>query len=334
MLSMGMKLYQRKNGYWYARDGERKISLGTRDAAEARRLFARLKRDKLLANVAKLEQPAKLSLSDFRKQFAAHLSAHARESTAKRSAYSLKKFAEHCGGARSISAITARDLDAYQADELRGGRKKSGVAADAKFIRAAFAQAVKWELLKQDPFRNAARLKVDERPPRWYSPDELTRILAGIDDEEFRDFVELLLHTGARLSELFYLRPADVDLENRMITFRRSKTRWRSVPMDERAAEILWRRKLPWRWSRPNALSVIWRRYADKIGLSGRLHDLRHSFASYLVSRGVHMAVVKELLGHTDIKTTMIYAHLSPEHLREAVDVLGGAIKPKLRVIK
>jgi site-specific recombinase XerD len=50
---------------------------------------------------------------------------------------------------------------------------------------------------------------------------------------------------------------------------------------------------------------------------------LRHNFASNLAQKGVSLYVIKELLGHTDIKTTMIYAHLQPENLRNAVDLLN-----------
>jgi site-specific recombinase XerD len=63
---------------------------------------------------------------------------------------------------------------------------------------------------------------------------------------------------------------------------------------------------------------------AEKAGLEGvGVHTLRHTFASHLVMAGVDLATVQKLLGHSSITTTMIYAHLAPDHLRAAVEKLS-----------
>jgi site-specific recombinase XerD len=81
----------------------------------------------------------------------------------------------------------------------------------------------------------------------------------------------------------------------------------------------------PWT---PDAVSHHFLRTAKKAGLSKvRLHDLRHTFASHLAMAGVDLYTIKELLGHHEIKTTMIYAHLSSAHLDQALTKLGFATK-------
>jgi integrase len=69
----------------------------------------------------------------------------------------------------------------------------------------------------------------------------------------------------------------------------------------------------------------IYEKFSDLLaaqGMTGTLHDLRHTFASHLSMAGVSIPVIKEYLGHSDIATTMIYAHLSPDHQHREIDKL------------
>jgi integrase len=61
-----------------------------------------------------------------------------------------------------------------------------------------------------------------------------------------------------------------------------------------------------------------------------RFHDLRHTFASQMVMAGIDLVTVREILGHSNIKTTMRYAHLSPVHKREALEILGSRLKVRI----
>ena len=69
----------------------------------------------------------------------------------------------------------------------------------------------------------------------------------------------------------------------------------------------------------PHSLTTAFSRVLKKAGLDGNLHCLRHTFAAHLLMNGVPLYTVSQLLGHADISTTQIYAHLSEEHLQDAV---------------
>ena len=162
----------------------------------------------------------------------------------------------------------------------------------------------------------------------------------GAYTDHLRPLVILALHTGCRRGELFELQWRDVDLVGARITVRAEAAksgRARVVPMNADAVGAVRA------WKKPGVESAHYVFPADdggrlqdiktgflkvvrNVGLNDfRFHDLRHSFASNLVAAGVDLNTVRELLGHADLKMTIRYAHLAPEHKAAAVAKLVRA---------
>lgn len=161
----------------------------------------------------------------------------------------------------------------------------------------------------------------------------------------FADYLKpavlLSLNTGLRRGELFSLKWADVDFaqKNLTVTGEAAKTgRTRHVPLNEEAMTILLK------WKQQAGLKSVyvfsgksgepfhdvrksWHGLLTKAEIKNfRWHDLRHTFASKLVMAGVDLNTVRELLGHSDYKMTLRYAHLAPEHKAAAVSKLMASV--------
>ena len=187
--------------------------------------------------------------------------------------------------------------------------------------------------------RRIGRLAADhwgllERPPRiamlaehnqrhvYLTPAEVQRLAAKCSPE-VGDLVRLAALTGLRRSELLGLTPAHIQRTSggqAIVLDARTKTgRPRVIPLPPEAARIAARR-LPWRrvtlWSLRREFEAA--RRAVRLP-QVHFHDLRHTYASWLVQSGQSMKTVKDLLGHTTIAMTDRYAHLAAEHLQAAV---------------
>lgn len=148
---------------------------------------------------------------------------------------------------------------------------------------------------------------------------------------ETADLIEVLLDTGARLSEILDLKYEDVNFKANLISIWVNKgEKPRSAPMTKRVREILEARKKinkdkPFTITRHQA-GHAWNWVRNKMGLKKDkefiIHALRHTCASRLVNKGIDLYVVKEYLGHSSIQVTERYAHLSPDKLSYAAGML------------
>jgi len=159
----------------------------------------------------------------------------------------------------------------------------------------------------------------------------------GVYTDHLHPMVLLAMHTGCRRGELFELRWRDVNLAAALLTVRSESAKSgkaRVVPLNTEIAGVL----KEWRLSDAPADALVFpgvngapmvtiktafTQVLVTAGISDfRFHDLRHSFASKLVQAGIDLNTVRELLGHADLKMTLRYAHLAPEHRAAAVAVL------------
>ena len=209
-------------------------------------------------------------------------------------------------------------------------------------IRFIFNLARKWKIAgaKENP-TVGLNTAPDVQRDRFLSPEETHHLIASIRIDENRsaaNTIMLLLLTGARRNEVSHAKWDYIDWERQTLLVPISKTgRPRVIALNGQAMALL--RALPRLDNNPYifpspitgrpcpSLHFPWTRIKERAGLDGvRLHDLRHSFASFLVNEGVSLYVVQGLLGHTQPRTTQRYAHLAQHTLNNAAEIVAQVI--------
>ena len=233
-------------------------------------------------------------------------------------------------GVRHLQSITPGRYEEFESSVLKGRSPKTRKNYLA-LLKTMLNYAVKWGVIDRNPLTAARPPKV-VKTFRFFSKKEINGLIAEAE-EPLRTGIIILVNTGMRRAELFNLRWRDVDLRSKKLRvwpyegFVPKGKKPRSIPLNDDTLTVLKNLRKTNRDSeyvyRPySSIFTLRERFktlAERVGMSGTLHDLRHTFASHLAMAGVPIPVIKELLGHSDIATTMIYAHLSPEQSRIAV---------------
>ncbi|MCR5267871.1 MAG: site-specific tyrosine recombinase XerD [Lachnospiraceae bacterium] len=237
---------------------------------------------------------------------------------------------------------SASDLEAYIQDLNANGFKAATVSRNIASMKAFFGYAVKELGLKEDPSTGLKSPKIEKKMPEILTMEEVVRLLEqpkGDTPKEIRDkaMLELLYATGIRVSELIGLQVSDVNMQmnyilcrdankERVIPFgneaRHALIRYlessRNVMVEDPTSPILFANCSGQKMSRQGFWKLI-KYYAKKAGITSDItpHTLRHSFAAHLVENGADLRSVQEMLGHSDISTTQIYASMNHNRIRE-----------------
>lgn len=210
-------------------------------------------------------------------------------------------------------------------------------------LRYMFNLAIKWEVegVFRNPTAEIPLLKENNQVERFLSTEEAKALLIAIKPSKnpmLQHIVSMLILTGARKREVLDAKWEDFDMERTSWRIPNTKAgKARIVPLSDTATSLLTKLKKkkssPYAFANPITLKPYksiyysWHTARKEAGLDDvRIHDLRHSFASFLVNAGRSLYEVQTLLGHTQIKTTQRYAHLSTTSLRAASNEVSLAV--------
>lgn len=232
----------------------------------------------------------------------------------------------------ALGQITPELLERWKAARLADGKGKATVSRDLKAVKAMLHKAVAWGYTDKLAWHSVKPIKTTRKKLYFHSPEELAALLA-ICHGPWKTICLLGARAGLRREEIRMLTWEDVDFTTNRIHVT-PKEGWEPKDYEQRfiglAADLRehllsLKRKGPWViGERPNlgVMSAYFQKLSRRAGLRGSLHILRHTFASHLVQAGVPLKTVKELLGHSSMATTEIYAHLTPQNLDQAVSLL------------
>lgn len=267
-----------------------------------------------------------------------------RAQSSERDGYALAHLRRHFGGAM-LSTVTRAHVRSYVTARLHDGVQLATVRRELKLFSAS-VNFVRVEHGLAELPNPASQLRLANPEPRvrWITREQARRLL----DEAERNrrphlavFIRLALNTGCRRGELLRLEWSRVDLERGVFLLEacHTKTRKRRVVPLNAAAIAALRRLADWQrdhdvtsgdvfaWERGTitTLKTGWTTALRRAGISDfRIHDLRHTFASWLVMQGESIYVVRDLLGHACVTQTEIYAHLAPSQAAAAVQRLSA----------
>ena len=319
----------RRGEYWYIAfyyDGKKiKKSLQTKSLTLARQIKTKFESDLITDkfNLSEFKNKSK-SLVKFTDEAIRYAQTNKAQSTAIREKRVLNDFLKFAGDI-SLKKINARFIEQYKNHLIKKGFKPAGINLQLRHLSSAFSMAVKFNYLSKNPFKGIKKIPVPKRKPIFLSKEQANKLLEATKGKTIYPYILISLNTGARAEEVVRLEWKDIDLKNRILKLYGKGSKERAIPINDKLLKFLnqYSGKSFKKTIRPDNVSKLFRTEADRLGLHEfTFHSLRHTFASWLAQSGMSLKIIQELLGHEDIKTTMIYAHLIPDNKIAAVKLI------------
>lgn len=250
-------------------------------------------------------------------------------------------------GKKPLDAITRTDALALMQKRISDGAAAGSVNRVIILLRYMFNQAIRWETVgvKVNPTKDIDLLRLNNQCQRFLSQEEAARLFEAVrqsNNPVLSSIVAMLLLTGARKREAMDARWDCIDWERRIWRIPISKSgKARYVPLSDGALLLLRQRRFevgqqcPWVFPNPDSgepykcINNSWDTARRRAGMPElRIHDLRHSFASFLINNGRSLYEVQKILGHSSAKMTERYAHLAHDTLLAASNAATLALGP------
>lgn len=255
-----------------------------------------------------------------------------------------------------IDMLKDMDMRRWKRALIQEGKSKNTISIYQRALKTAFNRAVKWKLIAENPFKEVElpSIKHGEKPNKSMNFSQVRTLLSVVKDVKYRRFLQFLVYTACRRNEILFLKREDLNLEQNVLYVHIPKTNRRlALPINKALQRVIaqmqengeWPESgylftsesnrrgkdiglVPWH---PTTVSHWFKDYITLAGLPDHfsLHSLRHTYVTFLRSKGVPPEAIQPLLGHSSVQTTGKYDHSDALFFRQFADLVDFDTQPE-----
>ena len=311
-----MRLFKQRDIYYIEFDGGKRRSLRTKNKREADKIFNALQKESIQKQFREIDKTSSIRMSEFIDEYISHpdrLNLSSRTHESDRNA--VMKFIKSIGD-KEINLVSNNDFDLFKKDLLSKELSPFSINTYLRHLKAAFNFAIDQDYRKE-PLK-FKMLKTPEQKNHIIPPNKIDLLLkVSLDqNKEMWRIIKFTLYTACRRHEIINARYEHVSQEMISVCGKGQKTR--NIPLISEAKSIFeesTKGKI-FKYKHVSTVSNYFRKIARSIGLDYRFHDLRHTSATQMLRSGIPLEVVQQILGHSDIRTTQIYAKVLDDTMK------------------